>query len=137
METPQSLNGDRRYLALRNGLEQLTHHQLTVLEKHVRLGQPIVLDGCNYNPMNRTWCPLAVALEVDRVARSEDREIRTDAEAREYILTVGRRTNPRFSLNPMSGIVGRFFTHSRRDDLLIACKHVLEEKMFYRGSNQM
>ena len=133
VEAPHSLAKDLRYLVLRNGLEQLTGHQLTVLTKHLESSKPMVLDGCNYDPVHGTWCPLAVALEVDRVAQGEDRQIATDAEAKEYILSIGKKTNPRFHLNPMSGTVGEFFTRSRRSDLLNACRRVLEEETFYRG----
>ena len=134
MEAPQSLTDDLRYLALRNGLEQLTCHQLTVLAEHLESSKPMVLDGCNYDAVHGTWCPLAVALEVDRVAQGEGREIAADVEAKEYVVCIGRKTNPRFHLNPMSGIVGEFFTRSRRSDLLHACAHVLEEGTFYRRS---
>ena len=134
VEAPQRPANDLRYLALRNGLEQLTRRQLTVLTKHLESNKSVVLDGCNYDSVHGTWCPLAVALEVERVAQGEDSEIATDAEAREYILRIGRKTNPRFHLNPMSGIVGEFFTRFRRSDLLHACRHVLEDETFYRGS---
>ena len=130
-EAPQSLVNDSRYRALRNGLEQLTRHQLIVLTRYLESSKPLVLDECNYDSLRGTWCPLAVALEVDRVAQAECREIATDAEAKEYILDIGRRTNPRFHLNPISGIVGEFFTRSRRTDLLSVCRHVLEEETFY------
>ena len=133
VEAPQSLANDLRYLALRNGVEQLTRYQLTVLTRHLESSKPLVLDGCNYDSLRGTWCPLAVALEVDRVAQGEGREIATDAEAKECILGIGRRTNPRFHLNPISGIVGEFFTRSRRSDLLSVCRHVLEEETSYCG----
>lgn len=124
---------DPRYLTLRRGLEQLTRHQLMVLTRHLESGNPVVVDGCNYDPSRRTWCPLAVALEVDRVLHDEDVVIATDEEAKEYIVRVGTRTNPRFGLNPMRGVVGSFFTSSRRNDLLQACVDVLDEETFHRG----
>lgn len=124
---------DPRYTALRRGLEQLNRHQLTVLEKHVESGSPMVVDGCNYDPASRTWCPLAVALEVERVLRDEGIAVGTDEEAKEYIVNIGTRTNPKFGLNPMHGVVGKFFTDSRRNDLLQACRDVLDEKSYYHG----
>jgi hypothetical protein len=99
----------------------------------MELGEPIVVDGCNYNPTTRAWCPLAVALEVHRVAERENRRLSTDAEAKEYILSVGRRFNPEFGLNPMSGIAGTFFTTFRRRDLLRVSREVLDEGTFFRG----
>ena len=124
---------DPRYVALRRGIEQLNRHQLTVLAGCVESESPMVVDGCNYDPVSRTWCPLAVALELDRVLCDQGITVATDEEAKGYIVSVGTRTNPRFGLNPMRGIVGSFFTGSRRNDLLQVCKDVLEEETFYRG----
>ena len=128
----QGSNSDPRYLALRRGLEQLNRHQLTVLTGHVECGGPMVVDGCNYDPVSDTWCPLAVALEVDRILQDEGRIVATDQEAKQQIVDIGTRTNPAFGLNPMHGIFGRFFTTSRRSDLLRACRDVLDEETFYR-----
>ena len=124
---------DPRYMALRRGLEQLNLHQLRVLMGHLESGSPIVVDGCNYDPASGTWCPLAVALEVDRLLQDEGMAVATDEEAKEHIVSIGTRTNPRFGLNPMHGVVGKFFTSSRRGDLLQACQDVLAEETFYRG----
>ena len=92
----------------------------------------MVVDGCNYDPVGGAWCPLAVALEVDRILQDEGTVVATDQEAKERIVDIGTRTNPAFGLNPMRGIVGSFFTTSRRSDLLQACRDVLEEETFYR-----
>ena len=124
---------DLRYVALRKGLEQLDRRQLAVLVRHIQLGEPLVVDGCNYDPTTGAWCPLAVALDVRRMAERENRRLSTDAEAREYILSVGRRFNPEFGLNPMSGIAGTFFTAFRRRDLLRVSREVLNEGTFFRG----
>ena len=123
---------DPRYLALRRGLEQLTRRQLMVLTEHLECGHPMVVDGCNYNPANHTWCPLAVALGVGGILRDEGIVVRTDEEAKDYIVSIGAKTNPGFTLNPMRGIVGSFFTSSRRGDLMQACRDVLREETFYR-----
>ena len=95
----------------------------------------MVVDGCNYDPVGGAWCPLAVALEVDRILQDEGTVVATDQEAKERIVDIGTRTNPAFGLNPMRGIAGSFFTTSRRSDLLQACRDVLEEETFYRRSN--
>ena len=133
MDQPQGSNSDPRYLALRKGLEQLNRHQLTLLAGHVQCGSPMVVDGCNYDPASGAWCPLAVALEVDRVLEDEGTVVATDQEAKERIVAIGIKTNRAFGLNPMRGIVGSFFTSSRRSDLLQACRDVLDEGTFYRG----
>ena len=133
VEKRHSSEDDPRYGALRSGIEQLNRHQLTVLVRHVESGSPMVVDGCNYEPLSRTWCPLAVALEVDLVLRDEGIAVETEKEAKELILSIGTRTNPGFHLNPMSGIAGAFFTTSRRSDLLRTCRDVLAEETFYRG----
>ena len=128
----QDSTSDPRYLALRRGLEQLTRRQLMVLAEHVECDNPIVVDGCNYNPANHTWCPLAVALGVGGILRDEGIVVRTDEEAKDHIVRIGARTNPGFTLNPMRGIVGSFFTSSRSGDLMQACRDVLREETFYR-----
>ena len=133
VEKGHSSEDDPRYVALRKGIEQLNRQQLTVLARHVESGSPMVVDVCNYEPLSRTWCPLAVALEVDRVLHDEGIEVETDEEAKEQIVSIGARTNPGFHLNPMSGIAGTFFTISRRSDLLRTCRDVLAEETFYRG----
>ena len=133
MDRQHSSRNDPRYVTLRRGLEQLNRHQLTVLARHVESGSRMVVDGCNYDPSSRSWCPLAVALEVDRVLHDEGMAVATDEEARECIVNIGTRTNPRFGLNPMRGVVGSFFTVSRRNDLLQACVDVLDEETFHRG----
>ena len=109
----------------------MNRHQLTVLARHVECGDPIVLDGCNYDAVRHAWRPLAVALEVDRVLRDEGVEVTTDEEAKECIVAIGARTNPRFTLNPMRGIVGSFFTSARSSDLMQACRDVLYDETFY------
>ena len=132
---PQSSSNSRddpRYIALRRGLEQLSGPQLTMLAGHVASGNPVVVDGCNYDPVSGAWCPLAVALDVPRVLRRDGVGVTTDDEAKEHIVRIGARTNPGFGLNPMRGVVGSFFTTSRRRDLLQACRDVLDEETFYR-----
>lgn len=131
-ESSRNSRDDPRYMALRRGLEQLSSRQLTLLAGHVASGDPVVVDGCNYDPVSGAWCPLAVALDVTRVLRRDGIEVTTDEEAKEHIVGIGTRTNPGFGLNPMRGIVGRFFTSSRREDLLQACRDVLDEETFYR-----
>ena len=131
-ESSSDSRDDPRYLALRRGLEQLSSRQLTVLAGHVASGNPVVVDGCNYDPLSGAWCPLAVALDVPGVLRRDGIEVTTDEEAKEHIVGVGTRTNPGFDLNPMRGIVGKFFTSARRRDLLQACRDVLAEGTFYR-----
>ena len=49
-EQPHRSERDLRYVALRKGLEQLDRHQLTILVRHIELGEPVVVDGCNYDP---------------------------------------------------------------------------------------
>lgn len=132
-ERHHSSRDDPRYMALRKGIEQLNRNQLTVLVGSVESGNPMIVDGCNYDPVSRTWCPLAVALEVERILRDEGITASTDEEAKEHIVRIGTRTNPGFGLNPMSGVVGSFFTRSRRDDLLQACRDVLDESTYYNG----
>ena len=93
-ERHHSSRDDPRYMALRKGIEQLNRNQLTVLVGSVESGNPMIVDGCNYDPVSRTWCPLAVALEVERILRDEGITASTDEEAKEHIVRIGTRTNP-------------------------------------------
>ena len=126
------MRDDPRYIALRKGIEQLNHSQVDFLVDHIQSGKPIVLDTFNYDPDTSTWCPLAVALNIEQRIRDFSLEVRTDNEAKLLIVKIGKETNPNFTLNPMSGIQGIFFTTRRRSDLLEVCRNVLTEGTGYQ-----
>jgi|SRR5580698_5588604 hypothetical protein len=102
---------DPRKIGLKNGLRQLTVEQL-----HRVLDYPneMVLDTYNY--YDGKFCPLAVALELDKMPEpSHDKVFQT-------------LTSMGLNVYNTRGIPGEFYTTNRLEDLLTAVKEVLQEK---------
>jgi hypothetical protein len=76
----------------------------------------MVLDGFNFDADRRLWCPLAIGLGVPELCEDEAHLLSNRA-AKEVILSVGRSAHGDFSLNPLSGVAGSFFTDHRLRDL--------------------
>lgn len=102
---------DPRKTGLKNGLRQLTTEQL---QRVIDYPNEMVLDTFNYE--NGKFCPLAIALELDKhmIAPTHEKvfETLTDMGYRVY--------NTR-------GIEGKFYTENRLEDLLKAAREVLLE----------
>jgi hypothetical protein len=104
---------DPRKTGLKNGLRQLTIEQL---RRVLDYPHEIVLDTYNY--CEGKFCPLAIALELDKtmVQPTHDKVFQT-------LTTMGYRVyNTR-------GIEGDFYTSNRLTDLIEATKEVLQEKI--------
>lgn len=113
-----TLRHDDRCKALVHGLSQLAASDLVRLAKHAGAGKDLLLDEMNYDPARGLWCPLAVAVGADLELSAERVSTLTNQGGKRLIVTLGRREDPEFSLNPMHGVKGRFFrTHRRRDFL--------------------
>ena len=55
----------------------------------------------------------------------------TDENARKYLTSLGEKLKgDSFTLNPMSGIEGNFYTTNRKEDLISLCKELIREKTF-------
>lgn len=103
---------DPRKTGLKNGLRQLTIEQL---QRVIDYPNEMVLDAQNYE--GGKFCPLAVALELDK-----DMIAPTHEKVFETLTTMGYRVyNTR-------GVEGTFYTENRLEDLLFAAKEVLNEK---------
>jgi hypothetical protein len=104
---------DPRKTGLKNGLRQLTIEQL---QRVLNYPNEMVLDEYNYE--DGKFCPLAVALELDKKMTEPTHE-----KVFRSLTEMGYRVyNTR-------GISGEYYTQHRKEDLLEAAKEVLEEKM--------
>jgi|SRR5579885_1581180 len=104
---------DPRKTGLKNGLRQLTIEQL---ERVLNYPQEMVLDSFNYE--DGKFCPLAVALELDKTIKNPTHEVVYDT-----LTAMG------YKVYNTRGIAGNFYTDNRKEDLLQAAKEVLEEKL--------
>jgi hypothetical protein len=106
------MNEDPRKTGLKNGLRQLTVEQL---QRVIDYPGEMVLDSCNYE--DGKFCPLAVALELDKtmISPSHDKVFHT-------------LTSMGYKVYNTRGIPGEFYTTNRLEDLLVAAKEVLQEK---------
>ncbi len=120
---------DPREDALKRGLWQLSKKQLKLLIDWLELEMPVLLDrdehGCaNYS--NATYCPLAIALGLPGLYAASGR-MPTDPAITRYLEKQG------LEINNTRGVVGEFFTTSRREDLLKASREVLNMKQILRS----
>src|SRR5579885_3372849 len=109
---------DPRKTGLKNGLRQLTIEQL---ERVLNYPQEMVLDSFNYE--DGKFCPLAVALELDKTIKFPTHE--------KVFQTL---TDMGYKVYNTRGIVGDFYTNNRKEDLLEAAKEVLAEKKNGQGT---
>ena len=75
-----------------------------------------MLDTLNYE--NGNFCPLAVALELDKTMKSPTHEKVFD-----------ELTGKGYKVYNTRGIEGDFYTTNRLEDLIIAAKEVLNERL--------
>lgn len=104
---------DPRKTGLKNGLRQLTVEQL---KRVIDYPHEMVLDEFNY--CDGKFCPLAIALELDKTMISP-----THNKVFEKLTEMG------YSVYNTRGITGSFYTINRKEDLLQAAQEVLEEKI--------
>lgn len=105
---------DLRKTGLKLGLAQLTIEQL---QRVINYHDEMVLDSYNYE--DGKFCPLAVALELDKTIKNPTHE-----KVFNKLIEMG------YTVYNTRGIYGKFYTTDRKEDLLKAAKEVLEEKKF-------
>jgi hypothetical protein len=111
---------DPRKTGFKNGLRQLTIERL---QRVIDYPGEMVLDTFNYQ--DGKFCPLAVALELDKIITEP-----THDKVFQTLTDLGYRVyNTR-------GIVGDFYTEHRKEDLLEAAQEVLQEKENGRKSQE-
>lgn len=104
---------DPRKTGLKNGLRQLTAEQI---QKVIECPNEMVLDTYNYQ--DGCFCPLAVALDLDKKIKDPTHD--------KVFLTL---TDLGYKVYNTRGIKGDFYTVNRKEDLLVAAKEVLAEKL--------
>ena len=109
---------DPRKTGLKNGLRQLTIEQL---ERVINYPGEMVLDSYNYE--DGKFCPLAVAVELDKTMKNPTHDKVFDA-----LTALG------YKIYNTRGIAGNFYTDNRKEDLLQAAQEVLQEKQFQKKS---
>lgn len=109
----EDLLEDPRKTGLKNGLRQLTYEQI---KKVIDYPSEMVLDSYNY--LDGKFCPLAIALNLDKEIQSPTHE-----KVYNRLIEMGYRVyNTR-------GVEGNFYTDDRLSDLLEAAQEVLQEKL--------
>jgi hypothetical protein len=103
---------DPRKTGLKNGLRQLTIEQL---QRVIDYQGEMVLDSYNYE--GGKFCPLTIAVELDKTIINPTHEKVFDA-----------LTSMGYKVYNTRGIPGEFYTNNRLEDLLEAAKEVLQEK---------
>lgn len=112
VELPSLPIEDPRKTGLKNGLRQLTIEQL---QRVLDYPGEMVLDTFNYE--GGKFCPLAVALELDKTTENPTHD-----------KVFGKLTELGYKVYNTRGIDGEFYTTNRLDDLTEAAKEVLYEK---------
>lgn len=104
---------DPRKTGLKNGLRQLNTEQI---KRVLEYPNEMCLDTYNYQ--DGKFCPLAVALELDKTISKPTHE-----------KVFNKLTELGYKIYNTKGIKGKFYTKNRLEDLVIAAKEVLEEKL--------
>ena len=107
------MNEDPRKAGLKKGLHQLTIEQL---QRVIDYPNEMILDSYNYE--NGKFCPLAIALELDKTMENPNHD-----------KVFNHLTDLGFSIFNTRGIKGEFYTTNRKEDLISAAKEVIQEKM--------
>lgn len=110
-------NEDPRKTGLKNGLRQLTAKQL---QRVIDYQDEMVLDTYNYE--GGKFCPLAIGAGLDLVITNPTHE-----SVFELLDNLG------YKVYNTRGIKGEFYTTNRKEDLMIAAKEVLQEKLDGKG----
>jgi hypothetical protein len=113
----RALRNDDRCRALAAGLKQLNSEELDRLGRHFDDFGGLVLDEVHYDAKSGLWCPLAIGLRVPARIAAEGTEIVGERRARDIISSVGKERDSAFTLNPIHGIRGHFYTERRYSDL--------------------
>lgn len=90
----------------------------------------MVYDSFNYDESRGLWCPLAIGLDMPRLIDSIDLRGKklTNEQAKAVIREIAEDWIPGFTLNPISGVPGRFYRESRADDIDAVCLAILKER---------
>jgi hypothetical protein len=113
---------DRRWFRMLIGLDQLDDVELKriVAACQCPRNSQLLFDSANFDPASRSWCALAVGLDVPSFVARNELSVRNNLDGRAALREVGRSVHESFVVNPLSGTKGEAFTVERQDDLLCA-----------------
>lgn len=110
-DVPPKPATDERYDAIRARLESLSTGELQRIIDNQAL---LCTDTFNYNETTKTYCPLALAMNFQHLPNPTN-------------TMITRRLAQRFQpVNVVQGKAGAFYTHNRKQDLLLLCRHIIE-----------
>lgn len=104
---------DARKTGLKNGLRQLTIEQLN---RVIDYPGEMVLDTYNYE--DGKFCPLAIGLSLDQTIENP-----THDKVFQILTDLG------YKVYNTRGIIGKFYTNNRKEDLIQAAREVIQEKL--------
>lgn len=101
---------DNRKQVFLDRLNSLSVQEIQRIRDNIDL---ICFDTFNYDAKNKTYCPLAVGLNLHKtIENPTDEVIRNE---------IGKRFQPP---NALKGVVGEFYTSHRKRDLLEVCDEI-------------
>lgn len=106
---------DLRRKIFKESLSQLTMVELMRLRGYSR---PVCLDSYNYDEVNKTYCPLAVASGVDLLEEPN----MTNQRCAELIESKG------IKIYGMYGVPGAFYKTNRYEDMIEVVDEILNER---------
>ena len=107
---------DQRFENIYNALNALRDQQIWNI---LLYEGEMCYDTYNFDPNTKRYWPFAVALGVPK---ANDIETMTDQLCKEKIREEG------FDTNPMSGVLGEFYTTNRKKDIELVCWIILSEQ---------
>lgn len=105
---------DLRYRAIYHRLCALSVQEIKRIQANIDL---ICFDEFNYDAINHTFCPIAIAMGLDDITNPTNETVQQ---------IIGRRFHP---VNILKGVPGTFYTTNRRQDLLSVCEAAVRQKL--------
>jgi hypothetical protein len=105
---------DKRHFLILNRLLSLS---LIELYRIIVNSNLLCLDTYNYNEKYKTFCPLALALNLNETIKNPTDEIITNE--------LSKRFNP---VNILKGVPGKFYTLERKNDIINLVNEVIKFK---------
>lgn len=102
---------DKRYQTIKDRLSKLERTEIQRIVDSVDL---LCTDTFNYDAVNGTYCPLALAMNLHKTIHNPTDQL------------IKAEINKRFvPVNVIAGVDGSFYRHNRKEDILLICKELL------------
>ena len=109
------MDTDERYLTIKSRLETLTNEEISrIIDNKDRL----CVDLLNYDILNDTYCPLAIALNLHNTIK--------DPNNSKIMIEIEKRFIP---VNIVKGLKGKFYTTDRKSDIINLCHEILNDRL--------